>query len=351
MSILYHIKKRKLSSDVLSEMCRHIGTMTGAGITLAKSMEILKTITENKRTANIYGSLEERIRQGYPIGDSLEELDVFPEMMINMFRAAEVSGQLEKTANYLAEYYRKEHRTTTQMKAATVYPKILCVMAISIVMFIFLVIIPLVEPIFHGVELPLITRMLMDISKFIKEYWYIIMITLVVIAALEPIVVSVHSVRYVCDRMILYIPVVGKQMRTIYSARFARTLSSLYSNGVPMMTSLEISSRTLGNRYMELQLLELVRKIENGEILSQAIKSIKEMDMKLPAVIYVGEETGKMDAMLLSLAEGYEHETEIAMNKMVSMIEPFMIVVIGIVVAVILLGIMIPMWSLYEYLG
>lgn len=351
MKFLNCIKHRKLTADVLSDMCRHIGVMAGVGITMSKAMEILKNTTENKRIANIYGELEDRIKRGYPIGDSMEALGVFPEMAVNMFRAAEVSGQLEKTVNHLAEHYRKEHRTMTQMKAATLYPKILCIMAISIVMFVFLVIMPMVEPLFHGVDLLLITRILMGISSFMKEKWYIVAVVLAVIIMLEPIVLSFHSVKCICDKVILYTPVLGRQMKTIYTARFARSLSILYASGVPMAAGLQIASRILENQYLEAQFYDVVRAVENGEPLSCAIESVKGLDKKLSAIIFVGEETGKLDTMLLSLAEGYEHESEMAINKIVALIEPLMIVVIGIVVGVILLGIMVPMWSMYEYLG
>ena len=118
-----------------------------------------------------------------------------------------------------------------------------------------------------------------------------------------------------------------------------------------MLISLVTASKTLGNIYLEEQLANVIREVEQGETLSEAIGAVKGLDKKLPAVIFVGEETGKLDTMLLSLAEGYEHEAEIAMNKMVSLTEPLMIVAIGIVVAIILLGIMVPMWSMYEYIG
>lgn len=351
MEILSRRKYRKLTADTLSDMCRQIGVMTGAGITMAKAMEVLKNTSEKKRTAWIYGELEDRIKRGYSIGDSMESLGVFPEMAVNMFRAAEVSGQLDKTANDLAEHYRKEHRTMTQMKAAAMYPKILFFMAINIVLFAFLVIMPMVEPLFYGVELPRVTRILMKISGFLQHDWYIVAAALVVVILLEPMILSNHVVKYVIDKMIFYIPVLGKQIRIIYTARFARNLSRLYASGIPMMVGLEITSRTIGNRYLETQILDVVHEVENGVSLSRAIEFVHGLDKKLPAVIFVGEETGKLDMMLLGLAEGYEYEAEIAINKLVSMIEPLMIVVIGILVAVILLGIMIPMWSLYEYIG
>lgn len=351
MEFTKHIKNRELPSDILSDMCMHIGAMTGAGITVAKAMEILKNTTENKRVANIYRELEERITRGKSIGDSMEELGAFPEMAVNMFRAAEVSGQLEKTANYMAEHYRKDHRMRSQIKAAALYPKLLCIMAVSIVLFIFMVIMPIVEPLFYGVELPLITRILMSISSLIKQYWYMILAVVAVLIAAGPILLSNHSIKYILDKMVLYIPIIGKQMKMIYTARFARNLSSLYASGVPMVACLEITARTLGNRYVEIQFLDVRRAIENGETLYHAIEPVKGLDKKLSAIIFVGEETGKLDIMLLSLAESYEHEADVAINKIISLIEPFMIVGIGGIVAIILLGIMIPMWSMYEYLG
>ena len=281
----------------------------------------------------------------------MDVIGVFPELMVNMFRAAEISGSLEKTADHLAEHYRKEHRTMTQMKAATTYPKILCVMAITIVLFVFLIIMPMVEPLFQGVELPLITRVLMRISIFLKQEWYMTAMVFLIIMLFGPSALSLHTVKRIRDKILLYIPVLGKQMRIIYTARFARSLSNLYASGVPMLISLETASKTLGNRYLEEQLNNVALAVEYGETLSEAIGTVKGLDKKLPAIIFVGEETGKLESMLLSLAEGYEHEAEMAMNKMVSMTEPMMIVVIGIVVAVILLGIMLPMWSMYEYLG
>ena len=335
MTFLNQIRNRKLTADILSDMCRQIGAMVGTGITMAKTMEILKNTTENKKLSRIYGELEYRIKQGQTIGDSMETIGIFPDLMINMFRAAEISGKLEKTANYLAEHYRKEHRTITQMKAATMYPKILCVMAITIVLFVFLVIMPMVEPLFQGVELPFTTQILMRISVSLKQNWKMAAVIFFTVMILGPGVLALHPIKRILDKVILFIPVFGKQMRIIYTARFSRNLSGLYAGGVPMLTSLVTASKTLENIFLEEQFANMILAVEHGKTLSEAIGSIKGLDKKLPAVIFVGEETGKLDTMLLSLAEGYEHEAEIAMNKMVSLTEPLMIVAIGIVVAII----------------
>lgn len=281
----------------------------------------------------------------------MEAIGVFPEMMVNMFRAAEASGQLEKTANHLAEHYRKEHRLANQMRTATLYPKILCIVALSIVMFVFLVIVPMVEPLFANMELPMSTQILMAISSGMKTHWYLILCMLFLPFVLGPCLLSLNRVRMLWDMILLHLPMIGKQMRTICTARFARCQSSLYASGVSMVDSLKIASRTLGNRYLESQFTEVIRQVENGTALSMAMETVDGLDKKLSAMICVGEETGKLDVMLASLADGYEHEAEMAMNRMVSLIEPFLIIVIGGVVAVILLGIMVPMWSMYEYIG
>ena len=191
----------------------------------------------------------------------------------------------------------------------------------------------------------------MHISAFLKQNWQMAALIFLLVILLCPGVLAFHPVKCILDKIILFIPIFGKQVRTIYTARFARSLSSLYASGVPMLISLVTASKTLGNIYLEEQLANVIREVEQGETLSEAIGAVKGLDKKLPAVIFVGEETGKLDTMLLSLAEGYEHEAEIAMNKMVSLTEPLMIVAIGIVVAIILLGIMVPMWSMYEYIG
>lgn len=342
--------KKKWNAEELSEFCRQVGAMTEAGITMAKSMEILKNVTESKRRAKVYGELEERIRNGQSIGDSMEAIGVFPEMMVNMFRAAEASGQLEKTANHLAENYRKEHRLTSQLRTAALYPKLLCVMAVSIVMFVFLVIIPMVEPLFENMELPMVTKILMEVSRGMKTHWYLILCLLFLPFALGPYLLSLKPVRRLWDKVLLHVPVTGKLMRTICTARFARCQSSLYFSGVSMVDSLRIASRTLGNKYLESQFTQVIHKVENGTALSTAMATVDGLDKKLSAVMCVGEETGKLDVMLTSLADGYEHEAETAMNRMVSLFEPLLIVVIGVIVAVILLGIMVPMWSMYEYM-
>lgn len=350
--MLYKIRKQgKLKPDLLSEFCRMIGAMTGSGITLARSMEILQDSVEDKRIAGLYGKLQSKIEQGYPISDAMEEMKMFPELLINMFRAAETSGRFEETAKRMAEYYRKEHRMRGQIKTATVYPKFLCLMLLVVVLFVFLVILPMVEPLFREMELPVVTKILISVSSFVKEKWYMLVFFALLFTVFGMVVRANEKFHRLRDKIQLRLPVIGKNMCTIYTARFARSLGSLYGSGVAMVESLEIASRTIGNRYLEEQFSEVVRKVKNGELLSRAVKNVDGFDKKLAPIILVGEETGKLDGMLENIAETYEYEAEAALTRLIALIEPVMIVIIGIVIGSILLGIMLPMWSMYEYIG
>ncbi len=342
---------RKLKADELSEFCRQLGALTRAGIPVAKAVEILKTATENKRISKIYGELETMIRCGRSIADSMEALHVFPELTVSMFRAAEASGQLKKTANRLAEHYRKEYRLENQIKTATLYPKLLCIMMLGMIVFVFLGIIPMVEPLFAEMELPLETKILIKISSFLKESWYLAVPVAVFAVLLGKILKSNWRIRTVIDMVYLHLPVIGNYLRILYTERFARSQSGLYSSGVSIVDSLSIAAGTIGSHYLEAQFRRVVEDVKNGDPLSHAIEQVKGLDKKLSMIIRVGEETGELDAMLESIAEGYEHEAEMILSRVIRMMEPMLLIVIGLVIIEIFRGIMVPMWSMYEYIG
>ncbi len=343
--------QKMLKPMELSEFSRQIAVMTGSGITLSGTMGILRTGTEEKRLRTIYGYLQKRMKQGCPMSNAMEEMGIFPEMMVNMFRAGEASGKIEQTAAKLAEHYQKEHRMKTRIEAAVQYPKILCLVAVASVLMIFLVVMPTVEPLFKGMELPLITKILMKFSDFIKEKWYFAVFLSCLPAAIWQTLLSSEKFRCLWDKEKLYLPVIGKQLKIIYTARFSRSQSSLYASGLPMILCLEIASKTLGNRYLARQFSEVVKQVQSGEMLSRAIQDVDGLDKKLASAIFVGEETGKLDKMLESIADGYEYESDMALSKLIGLIEPAMILVMGVMIGIILLGVMIPMWNMYGYIG
>lgn len=343
-------KHTKWKSEQLSDFCRQVGAMCGAGIPLANAMEIMKGGAEKRKQKQLYEEIQLQMGQGAAFSKAMEITGVFPELLLYMFRAAEATGNLEETAKRMAVYYRKEHRTKNQIRSATLYPKILGIVSIIVVLTIFLMVIPTVEPMFKGAQLPVLTRFLMACSRGIINGWYLLPAFVCIGSIMTLFLKKNRKVQRMIDRMKVHIPLIGKQCRIIYTARFARSESSLYSSGLPMVEGLTIAAATIGNRYLEDQFKDVIKHIQGGHSLSRAIESIDGFDKKLAPVIFVGEETGKLDEMLENIADSYEQEAEAALNRLVSMIEPAMIIGMGIAVGIILLGIMMPMWSMYEYM-
>lgn len=342
--------RKKLDALELSEFCRQIAAMTGSGIPLSHALGILQLGEDDRKICAVYESLQKQMHQGSPVSDAMENSGMFPEMMINMFRAGEASGRIKETSAKLAEHYEKEHRMNSRIRAALLYPEIVSVTAIMAVLVIFLVVMPTIEPLMEGMEVPVITRFLMAFSNFIGTRWYFAILIAVMPAIGWKALSKNKRFRYWWDKEKLHIPMIGRQLRIIHTARFARSQSSLYSSGLPMIDSLKIAGRTLNNSYLERQFSKVVYKVQNGEMLSSAIKTVDGLDKKLAPIIFVGEETGKLDTMLESIADSYEYESDAAMSKIVSLIEPAMILILGAIICVIMVGIMLPLWNMYGYI-
>lgn len=344
-------QKRKLTSMELAELCSQIGAMTGVGINIGTAMEILQKGIADSKLLKVYQEMHRSLMHGSLFSDSMEQTGVFPEMMVNMFRSAEAVGRMKETANQLAVHYQKEHRLENQIRTSLLYPKILMVTSFFMVLFVFWFIVPTVSSLFEGMKLPVLTRGLMSFSSMLRETWYVILPLLLIVSILCRALLSIGSIRVILDRWKVRMPVAGKYLRIIYTARLTRTLSSLYGSGFSLTGSLEIAGRTVGNAYLERRFFDAVRIMEDGALLSMAIGEVDGLDRKLAPILYVGEETGKLDEMLERIAENYEHEAEVALGRMAAMVEPAMILLFGAVIGCILLGIMLPIWNMYGNIG
>jgi type IV pilus assembly protein PilC len=275
----------------------------------------------------------------------------FPELLVNMYASGETSGQLEQVATKMAVHYEKEHRLNGKVKTATTYPTILLSVTIIVVMLIFTVVLPQFFQILEGIELPAITQLMIGISGFLQNYWFLVILFGLVLVLVYKRLQTIDTVAFHTDRIKLRIAIVGKLLKIIYTARFARTLSSLYSSGISMITALEVSSTIVGNKYIERQFGEVIKNVRNGEALSVAINNVDGFDNKLSATIMIGEESGRLDSMLVSTAESFDYEAEVATGRLVQLIEPVMIVILAVVVGAIMLSVMLPIMTLYENVG
>ncbi|MCR4793265.1 MAG: type II secretion system F family protein [Lachnospiraceae bacterium] len=351
--IVKQVMLKPLKKSQLSDFCRQIGELIKSGISILRALEIEgadESITPYEK--DLYIRLRDRIVQGISLSMAMEELKpAFPPLLISMFRAAETSGNLDSTALRLAEQYQKENELESEAKSAMTYPKILTFLLVAVVMIIFGFIMPQFEDLFSEMpKLPLATRILLGISDFVASYWYLIIIMAVLVWIFGGIVARIPQVRLQIDKFKVKGPL-GKLQKVIYSARFARTMSSLYSAGIPIDQCLAIARQTIGNVYIELQFDQVIKAVQAGGLLSDALDEVDGFVSKLSSVVRVGEETGSLDSMLTSAADNLDFASEQALMRMVKYIEPVMIIIMAIIVGFIMIGVILPIYQSYSTIG
>lgn len=343
--------ERRLKADVLADFCRQLGTLLNAGVTLVRTLNIIAQEEGlNPKTKKVYNEILRQIRQGIPLSEAMEaQGNVFPDLLVHMMRSAEESGSIDQTALRMADHYDKEHRMNGKVKNAMIYPAILLFLLLVVMVFVMVYIIPQFKPIFDMLdEVPFITRIVLACSDAFINRWAVILAVIVIFVFAVHLLLRLPKVRYGWDALKLKLPKVGKLLRVIYTARFARTLSSLYGSGIPMLLSLQIGRRTVGNKYIEAQFDAVIDQVRRGEPLSKALRDVDGLELKLSSTILVGEETGSLENMLNSIAESLEFDSDQALSKMVTMMEPVLIIIMGLVIGFVMIAVLMPIFQSYN---
>ena len=270
-----------------------------------------------------------------------------------MMRASEASGAMEQTCLKMADHYQKSYKLNKKVKSAMTYPIILVIVTILVLLAVFLFILPTFFDLFEdmGAELPGITKFMLGFSRFLANNWLYLGIGVLALVLAIQVLLQVPSIRLLRDKARLKLPVIGKLLKIIYTARFARTLSSCYASGVSIVASLRNARDTIGNTYIMSQFPEVMADVRNGKSLSDAIKRVVGFDSKLSSSIQIGEETGKLYDMLESTADTFDYEADIATERLTTIIEPVMIIVLAVVIGTVIISVMLPMTSLYSAIG
>ena len=351
--VVRRIALKSLKKGQLADFSRQLGTLTRAGVSLVKTLEIIahdESIGAYER--DIYLRLRDRIVQGIALSAAMEELDpAFPPLFVFMMRATEQTGNIDDTALRLANHYTEENELEQQVKSSLTYPKILCILIVVVIAILFGYVLPQFEDLFSGMpELPLPTRILMAISNFVATKWYIILIAAALAVIFGKIILRLPSIRYQIDK-IKIMGKWGKLTKVIYSARFARTLSSLYDGGIPIYACIDIAKSTIGNSYIEAQFDEVLKNVSGGSSVSDSIRDVKGFVQKLSASIKIGEETGMLASMLESAANDLDFYSRQALVKLTSFIEPVMIVVMAAIVGFVIIAVIQPIYGSYATIG
>ena len=332
----------KFKTKEISFNCRQLSAMLSSGLTLVKALDILSKEQETEKARKIWQEIYENVQKGESFSSSLEaQGDAFPQFMKSMVNAGESSGQMDVIMKRLEAHYDKENKMNNTIRGALIYPIILLVLCIAVCILIFTVIIPVLRPLFGDdpKNLNIIAQFLLKGNEIFLKYWYLIITVVVIIVAGIIYALKVPSIRYKIDMYKITAPKIGPLMVKIYTARFARTLSSLYSSGIPMVECLQRSSDVLNNLYISDKFKQVIDEVKQGEPLSAAITRTEIFESMFCSIIFVGEEAGALDDILEKSADYYDEEADSAVQRLVALLEPVMIIFLGVVVGLLLAGV------------
>ena len=340
--------------DDLSRFTRQFAAMSSAGLPLVQCMDILAEQTEAKPLQEALKKVSIDIQSGNTLADSMRKhTKIFNELYCNMVAAGESSGDLDGILNRLASYMEKSSRLQRKIKGAMAYPVILSIIAVGATAILLTFVVPQFAGMFTdmGGELPLPTKIVMDISDFLQKY------ILLIIAMIAASIVGfkfyhkTEAGHYTTDAFLLKIPVLGDLLRKTAVSRFSETLATLLSAGLGILQALDITARTSGNKVIERGLLGSLEKITKGHTIAEPLEETGLFPPMVTHMISVGEKTGDISSMLEKVAQFYEEEVDAAVDAVMSMMEPIMIVVMGAVIGSLLIAMYLPMFDMVGMVG
>ncbi|MCL2012783.1 MAG: type II secretion system inner membrane protein GspF [Cystobacterineae bacterium] len=343
------IFKSKLSIDQLATLTRQLATLLAADVALVEALSALVDQAHEENIKRILSDVKQRVNEGASLANGLEaHKKDFGELYINMVHAGEHSGDLDAVLLRLAEFSEGQARLKQKIIATLTYPVIMAVMGILILSVLMTYVVPKVAKLFEDMHsaLPLTTRILMSISNTFQNYWFIIFPTaaLLVFAALKW--TKSKSGQPIWHRWQLKLPLVGNLVRMVTVARFARTLSTLLKSGVPVLNALEIVQNVIPNSVISNVIKDVRESVREGESISAPLKRSGHFPPLVFHMIAVGERSGKLEEMLLSIAESYEQQSDIRIGSLTSILEPIIILAMGGVVFFVAVAVLQAMYAL-----
>ncbi|WP_066292840.1 type II secretion system F family protein [Bacillus sp. FJAT-29937] len=333
---------------------RQFSTLLKAGVSVVDSTKILSAQTESKALKKALLDIEQDLREGNPLSDAAaKHKEIFTPMFINMVRAGEAGGNMDETLDRLAEHYEKQHGTRQKIKSALAYPIVVGIVAIGVVIFLLVSVVPTFVAMFEdfGGELPAITKFVLSSSEFMQRYWWLIVLFFFALAISIVMLRKNPQTKYYLDYFILRIPIFGKMLQKAVLARMTRTLSSLFTSSVPILQAMTIVERVVENEVIAKVIRESRNSLERGRSLTEPMKKHWAFPPLVTQMIVIGEETGSLDAMLGKVADFYEKEVENSTDRIKSLIEPLMIVFLAGIVGTIVTSIMVPMFEIFNQVG
>jgi type IV pilus assembly protein PilC len=339
-----HIKMR----DIVI-LTRQFSTMINAGLPLVQAMTILAEQSQNKVLSEIMRKVVFDVESGNTVADALSKHpQAFSNLYVNMVAAGEAGGILDTILMRLATFMEKNDALIRKVKGAMIYPGVIMSVAAIAVTVLLIFVIPVFENLFTsaGLALPLPTRIVMGASRFLKSYWYVVLAVIGVSVFMFKRYNATSDGKLKIDRFMLKVPVLGDVLRKSAVSRFTRTLGTLISSGVSILDGLEITAKTAGNRVVQDAIMESRSSIAGGDTIAQPLKKSGVFPPMVISMISVGEQTGGLDEMLSKIADFYDEEVDAAVSNLLSLLEPVMIVFLGVVVGGMVVSMYLPIFDM-----
>ncbi|PYJ10144.1 MAG: pilus assembly protein PilC [Verrucomicrobia bacterium] len=345
------LQRKSIKPKTLMIFTRQLATLIDAGLPLLRGLGVLAKQERDAVLKNAIAKVADSVQEGSTFSEGLAQHPrLFNDLYVNMVRAGEVGGVLELVLVRLAEFQEKAQKVKNKVVAAMVYPTIVLLLALGIMIFLLIFIVPRFETIFHEMlgdkPLPMITLFVIGVSNFTQEHWALLLGAFVGGITLSKIAARTRKGRGVIDQATLHAPIFGDLIRKTSISRFSRTLGTLVTSGVPILQALDITRQTAGNTIVARAICQVHDSVKEGETITQPLEASRVFPPMVVSMIDVGEETGQLPEMLLKIAEVYDDEIDNSVAALTSLLEPIMIVLLALIVGTIVIALFMPLVSI-----
>jgi general secretion pathway protein F len=346
--------RRGMNAREVGQFTQQLSTLLGAGLPLDRSLQVLMDLSENDRVRRTVMEIRDRVREGGSLSDALEEQHgTFNRLFINMVRAGEIGGTLDMTLNRLTDYLERSRDLKDSVISALIYPILLLVLAAGSLILLLVYVIPQFTPIFEelGGDLPLITKIVLGVGSVLQNFWWAMVLIAFVTAYYFRKMLADPEKRFAWDKRVLATRWVGDLVGKMETARLTRTLGTLLTNGVPLLSALSIARNVITNTVLQKDVSEAAREVKTGGGLARNLAKAERFPRLALQMISVGEETGQLDDMLLKVSDTYDIEVRNTIDRLLAVFTPLVTLFLAVLIGTIVMSVLVAILSINDLVG
>ena len=346
--------RRGMNSREVGEFTQQLATLLGAGLPLDRSLQVLLDLAESDRVKRTVAEVRDRVREGGSLSDALEEQHgAFNRLFVNMVRAGEVGGTLDVTLDRLTDYLERSRELKDSVVSALIYPILLLVLAAGSLILLLVYVIPQFTPIFEelGGDLPLITKIVLGVGSVLQNFWWaIILLTALAVMQFRRMLADAEK-RFAWDGRVLEMRWVGDLVGKMETARLTRTLGTLLTNGVPLLSALSIAQNVITNTVLRREVNDAAREVKTGGGLARNLASGGHFPRLALQMVSVGEETGQLDSMLMKVSDTYDTEVRNTIDRLLSVFTPVVTLLLAVLIGTIVMSVLVAILGINDLVG